>query len=54
MRGKRVVVAGLGNRLAVFFMGLMPHAAAAADRRSQHAARRQTLNLRKPRVRKRN
>jgi uncharacterized protein len=26
MRGKRVVVAGLGNKLAVFFMGLMPHA----------------------------
>jgi hypothetical protein len=26
VRGKRVVVAGLGNRLAVFFMGLMPHA----------------------------
>lgn len=25
VRGKRVVVAGLGNRLAVFFMGLMPH-----------------------------
>jgi uncharacterized protein len=24
--GKRVVIAGLGNRLAVFFMGLMPHA----------------------------
>jgi len=23
--GKRVVVAGLGNRLAVFFMGFMPH-----------------------------
>jgi short-subunit dehydrogenase len=26
MRGRRVVVAGFGNRLAVFFMGLMPHA----------------------------
>jgi hypothetical protein len=26
VRGKRVVIAGLGNRLAVFFMGLMPHA----------------------------
>ncbi len=25
-RGKRVVVAGLANRLAVFFMGLVPHA----------------------------
>jgi hypothetical protein len=24
--GKRVVVAGLGNKLAVSFMGLMPHA----------------------------
>jgi len=26
VRGKRVVVAGLGSKLAVFFMGLMPHA----------------------------
>jgi uncharacterized protein len=26
VRGRRVVVAGLGNKLAVFFMGLMPHA----------------------------
>jgi uncharacterized protein len=26
VRGKRVVVAGLANKLAVFFMGLMPHA----------------------------
>jgi uncharacterized protein len=25
VRGKPVVIAGLGNRLAVFFMGLMPH-----------------------------
>ncbi len=26
VRGKRVVIAGVGNRLAVFFMRLMPHA----------------------------